>query len=105
MNRTGIDSAVRVGVPTPVGRASGAARRRAASGRTHTEQQRKDDDHHADPGNGGRIAAEQHQRTHHTKAGTQHQFVAYRLKGQASKPVSMTGTPVQPDENNLADEE
>ena len=35
----------------------------------------------------------------------QHQFVAYRLKGQASKPVSMTGTPVQPDQNNLADEE
>lgn len=31
--------------------------------------------------------------------GTQHRFVAYRLKDQTSKPVSMTGTQVQPDEN------
>jgi len=38
-------------------------------------------------------------------AGTQHRFVAYRLKDQASKPVSMTGTQVQPDENNLPDDE
>lgn len=45
------------------------------------------------------------ERVPNPKAGTQHRFVAYRLKGQASKPVSMTGTPVQPDDNNLADEE
>ncbi|WP_342316132.1 hypothetical protein [Lysobacter sp. FW306-1B-D06B] len=39
------------------------------------------------------------------KAGAQHRFVAYRLKSQASKPVSMTGTPVLPDESNQPDEE
>lgn len=31
--------------------------------------------------------------------GAQHRFVAYRLKHQANKPVSMNGTLVQPDEN------
>ncbi|GAN82213.1 hypothetical protein [Acidocella aminolytica] len=45
------------------------------------------------------------ERVPNPKAGTQHQFVAHRLKEQASKPVSMTGIPVQHDENNLADEE
>ena len=33
------------------------------------------------------------------KKGTQHRFVAYRLKDQASKVVALTGTAVQPDEN------
>ncbi|MBS1186622.1 MAG: hypothetical protein H6R04_640 [Burkholderiaceae bacterium] len=37
-------------------------------------------------------------------AGTQHRFVAYRLKGQSSKPVSMTGALVQPDENYLPED-
>ena len=37
-------------------------------------------------------------------AGTQHRFIAYRLKEQANKPVSMIGVPVQPDENNGLDE-
>ena len=41
------------------------------------------------------------ERVPNPNAGTQHRFVAYRLKGQANKPVSMTGAPVQPDENNL----
>jgi len=45
------------------------------------------------------------ERVPNPKAGTQHRFVAYRLKGQASKPISMTGTLVQPDENNLSGEE
>ncbi len=39
------------------------------------------------------------ERVPNPSAGTQHRFVAYRLKGQTSKPVAMTGTPVQPDEN------
>jgi hypothetical protein len=39
------------------------------------------------------------------RAGTQRRFIAYRLKEQASKPVTMTGGPVQPDEHSLADEE
>ncbi|MDJ4137543.1 hypothetical protein LEB90_23035, partial [Salmonella enterica] len=39
------------------------------------------------------------------RAGTQHQFVAYRLKGQATKAVSMTGGSVLQNENKLADEE
>lgn len=39
------------------------------------------------------------ERVPNPKKGTQHRFVAYRLKGQASKPVVMTGTQVQPDEN------
>lgn len=38
-------------------------------------------------------------------AGAEHKFVAYRLKSQASKPVSMLGVPVQPNENNLPEEE
>ena len=45
------------------------------------------------------------ERVPNPNAGTQHRFVAYRLKDQASKPVSMTGTQVQPDENNLPDDE
>ncbi|MDR1397604.1 MAG: hypothetical protein LBJ14_07720 [Desulfarculales bacterium] len=38
-------------------------------------------------------------------AGTQHLFIAYRLKGQAEKRVSMTTTFVFTDENNLTDAE
>lgn len=38
-------------------------------------------------------------------AGTQHRFVAYRLKDQACKPVFMTGDQAQPDENNLPGDE
>jgi len=45
------------------------------------------------------------ERVPNPKAGTEHRFVAYRLKGQASKPVSMIGTSVQPDENNVPDDE
>ncbi|MDR2031050.1 MAG: hypothetical protein LBP86_02045 [Azoarcus sp.] len=45
------------------------------------------------------------ERAPNPSAGTQHRFVAYRLKEQASKPVSMSGTPVLPDENDLPDEE
>lgn len=45
------------------------------------------------------------ERVPNPKAGTQHRFVAYRLKAQASKPVSMTGTLVLPDENTWPDEE
>jgi hypothetical protein len=39
------------------------------------------------------------------RAGTQHRFVAYRLKGQTDKPVSMIVSPELPDENNQPDEE
>lgn len=39
------------------------------------------------------------ERVPNPKRGTQNRFVAYRLKSQASKPVVMTGTQVQPDEN------
>lgn len=45
------------------------------------------------------------ERVPNPSAGTQHRFVAYRLKDQASKPVSMTGTPVLPDDNNQPDDE
>ena len=37
-------------------------------------------------------------------AGTQHKFLAYRLKSQASKAVSMSGTPILPDENTSRDD-
>ena len=39
------------------------------------------------------------------RAGTQHRFVAYRLRGQTNKPVTMSAAPARPDENNLPDEE
>lgn len=39
------------------------------------------------------------ERVPNPRKGTQHRFVAYRLKGPASKPVAMTGTHVQPDED------
>ena len=45
------------------------------------------------------------ERVPNPSAGTQHRFVAYRLKCQTSKPVAMSGTPVLPDENNQPDEE
>lgn len=45
------------------------------------------------------------ERVPNPKAGTQHRFVAYRLKDQANKPVLMTDAPVLPDENNQPDEE
>lgn len=45
------------------------------------------------------------ERVPNPNAGTEHRFVAYRLKWQASKPVSMTSTPVLPDESNQPDEE
>lgn len=45
------------------------------------------------------------ERVPNPSAGTQHRFVAYRLKGQTSKPVAMTGAPVLPDENSQPDEE
>ena len=37
--------------------------------------------------------------------GNQHRFVAYRLKDQSSKPVFMTGSQVQPDENYQPEDE
>jgi len=37
-------------------------------------------------------------------AGVQHIFVAYRLKGQTSKPVSMINMPILPDENQIDEE-
>jgi len=39
------------------------------------------------------------------RAGTQHHFIAWRLKGHANKPVCMAGSAVLPDENDLADAE
>lgn len=44
------------------------------------------------------------ERVPNPNAGTQHRFVAYRLKSQASKPVSMKGTLVEPDERDLFDD-
>ena len=45
------------------------------------------------------------ERIQNPSAGTQHRFAAYRLVGQSSKPVSMSGTPVLPDENTTVDDE
>ncbi|MFP3756556.1 hypothetical protein [Cupriavidus sp. SIMBA_020] len=45
------------------------------------------------------------ERVPNPNAGTRHQFVAYRLKDDANKLVTMVDTLVQPDENNLPDEE
>lgn len=45
------------------------------------------------------------ERAPNPSAGTPHRFVAYRLAGQASKPVTMSGTPVLPDENSQPDAE
>lgn len=44
------------------------------------------------------------QRVPNPKAGTQHRFIAYRLKSQAGKPVSMKGGLVEPDERDLFDD-
>ena len=38
-------------------------------------------------------------------AGTQHEFVAYRLLNQATKPVSLLSNPILPSENTPADDE
>ena len=45
------------------------------------------------------------ERVPNPSAGTQHRFAAYRLACQSSKPVSMSGNPVLPDENTTADDE
>lgn len=45
------------------------------------------------------------QRLSNPSAGTQHKFVAYRLKTQAGKAVSMLGAPNLPDENATRDDE
>lgn len=45
------------------------------------------------------------ERVPNPNAGTQHRFVAYRLAGQSSKPVSMLGYPTLPDENTTTDDE
>lgn len=45
------------------------------------------------------------ERVANPNAGAQHRFVAYRLTNQTNKPVSMSGTPTLPDENDQADEE
>jgi len=39
------------------------------------------------------------------RAGTQHHFIAWRLKGQANKPVCMASSAGSPDENDVADAE
>lgn len=44
------------------------------------------------------------ERVPNPKAGAQHRFVAYRLKGQSSKPVSMTGTQVKSNASEQLDE-
>jgi hypothetical protein len=44
------------------------------------------------------------ERAPNPNVGTQHRFVAYRLKTQTKKPVSMKGTPELPDENSQPDE-
>ena len=38
-------------------------------------------------------------------AGTEHRFIAYRLKSQTSKPVSMIGAPILPDDTSQPDDE
>jgi hypothetical protein len=43
------------------------------------------------------------ERVPNPEAGTQHRFVAYRLKGLADKPVSMFRDPVLPDETNQSE--
>jgi len=45
------------------------------------------------------------ERVPNPNTGTQHRFAAYRLAAQSSKPVSMSGNPTLPDENNQPDEE
>ena len=45
------------------------------------------------------------ERVPNPRAGTEHRFIAYRLAGQAMKPVSMLSHPLPPDENNGADTE
>jgi nitrogen fixation protein FixH len=45
------------------------------------------------------------ERVPNPKAGTRHQFVAYRLSDQAGKPVKMTGHPVVLDDAVREDEE
>lgn len=45
------------------------------------------------------------ERVDNSQKGIEHRFVAYRLKSQASKPVSMKGIPVEPDERDLLDDE
>ena len=43
-------------------------------------------------------------RTPNPRAGTQHRFVAYRLQGQANRPVAMVNKLVQPLETSISDE-
>lgn len=45
------------------------------------------------------------ERVSNPSAGTLHRFVAYRLTGQSSKPVSILGHPTLPDENTTVDDE
>lgn len=45
------------------------------------------------------------ERVTNPRAGTEHRFVAYRLRSQVSTPVAMLATPELPDENAVVEEE
>jgi hypothetical protein len=45
------------------------------------------------------------ERVRNPRAGTEHRFVAYRLRTQTNRAVTMVRAPVLPDENNYPDEE